>query len=50
MEGRTSIIIAHRLTTIEKCKRLIIIENGVVAKDGTFNDLKQSSNYFKKAQ
>lgn len=28
VKNRTSIVIAHRLTTIEKCDRLLVIENG----------------------
>ena len=42
MVGRTSIVIAHRLTTVEKCSRVVVIENGVVAEDGTFNDLQNN--------
>lgn len=36
VKNRTSIVIAHRLTTIEKCDRLLVIENGRVAEEGTF--------------
>jgi len=28
MKGRTSIVVAHRLTTIEKCNRIVQIEDG----------------------
>jgi len=28
VKNRTSIVIAHRLTTIEKCDRLLVLENG----------------------
>ena len=40
MKGRTSIVIAHRLTTIEKADRIIILENGKIFKEGKFNDIK----------
>lgn len=39
MEGRTSLIIAHRLTTVEKCNRLAVIAEGVVAEEGTYTEL-----------
>ena len=40
MQGRTSIVIAHRLTTVEKCNRVVVLENGKVAEEGKFNTLK----------
>lgn len=30
MVGRTSIVIAHRMTTVEKCSRVAVIEDGVI--------------------
>lgn len=47
MVGRTSIVIAHRLTTVEKCDRIVVIEEGRVIEDGKFNELKQAEGgYF----
>lgn len=40
MEGRTSIVIAHRLTTIENADRIIILKNGKIYKEGKFKDIK----------
>jgi ABC-type multidrug transport system fused ATPase/permease subunit len=37
MVGRTSIVIAHRLTTVEKCNRVCVLEDGKITEDGTFN-------------
>jgi ABC-type multidrug transport system fused ATPase/permease subunit len=39
MKGRTSIVIAHRLTTVERCSRVVVVEGGVVAESGTFQQL-----------
>jgi len=39
MVGRTSLIIAHRLTTVEKCNRLAVIADGIVAEEGSYNEL-----------
>lgn len=49
MVGRTSIVIAHRLTTVEKCTRVVVIEDGRVAEEGNFHDLQNNNNgYFAK--
>ena len=36
MKDQTSIVIAHWLTTIEWADRLIVIKNGEVVEQGTF--------------
>jgi len=40
MKGRTSIVIAHRLTTIENADRIVILRNGQIYKEGKFKDIK----------
>jgi ABC-type multidrug transport system fused ATPase/permease subunit len=39
MEGRTAIVIAHRLSTIRDADRIIVIKDGVVAEEGTNDEL-----------
>lgn len=47
MQGRTSIVVAHRLTTVEKCSRVAVLEDGVIIEEGSFNGLmRQESGYF----
>lgn len=47
MQNRTSIVIAHRLTTVEKCSRVVVLENGKVAEEGGFNELQNmQGGYF----
>ena len=47
MEDRTSIVIAHRLTTVEKCDRIVILDNGKIVEQGTMRDLRNNKDgYF----
>ena len=47
MQDRTSIVIAHRLSTVEKCDRVIVLEGGIVVEEGRFEVLKQKEGgYF----
>lgn len=39
MRGRTAIVIAHRLSTIRDADRIIVIKDGVVAEEGTNDEL-----------
>ena len=39
MRGRTSIVIAHRLTTILKANRILVLADGVIAEQGTHEEL-----------
>ncbi len=41
----TRIVIAHRLTTIQQCNRIIVLKDGRVADEGTFDELK-ARGYF----
>jgi subfamily B ATP-binding cassette protein MsbA len=39
MSGRTVFVIAHRLSTVRRADRIVVIENGTVADEGTHEDL-----------
>ena len=46
-EGRTSIIIAHRLQTIQECDRILVLHRGKVCEIGTHEELfEQKGIYF----
>lgn len=44
--GRTLIIIAHRLSTVERCDRLVLLQEGRVAAAGTYDELVLTSRAF----
>jgi len=46
MSGRTSIIIAHRMSTIEKCDKIFVLESGKVIEEGGFEELKNKDGGF----
>ena len=39
LAGRTALIIAHRLSTVEIADRVLVVENGAVVEDGSPADL-----------
>jgi ATP-binding cassette subfamily B protein len=45
-EGRTMIVIAHRMSTIESCDKIFMLENGTVAEAGTFASLRDKGGAF----
>ena len=46
MKGRTSFVIAHRLSTIRRANRIIVIENGKIAEQGTHSELLRFGGHY----
>lgn len=44
MKGRTSIIIAHRLSTIRSADTILVLNNGIIAEQGTHKTLMEVEN------
>lgn len=44
MQNRTSIVIAHRLSTIRQVDRILVIKDGVIAEQGTHQELNAIDN------
>lgn len=47
-QNRTSIVIAHRLTTIEKADKIIVMDQGKIVEEGTHHQLLQNNGYYAK--
>ena len=46
MQGRTTIIIAHRLSTVRKADRILVLAQGQVQEQGTHADLLQMNGLY----
>ena len=47
MEGKTSLIIAHKFSTIKKCDKIILIDKGRIIAQGTHEELINSNSSYK---
>ena len=47
MEGRTSLVIAHRLTTVLSADCIMVLENGKITHSGRHEELLESSKTYK---
>jgi ATP-binding cassette subfamily B protein len=48
MKGRTSFVIAHRLSTIRRANRILVIQDGRIAEQGTHAELlRQRGHYYR---
>ena len=47
MEGRTTFVIANRLSTVHKADRIIVLENGEIVEEGTHDELLNRQGHYK---
>jgi ABC-type multidrug transport system fused ATPase/permease subunit len=47
LSGRTSIVIAHRLSTVRNASRIYVIDDGVIAEQGTHEELLQKGGIYR---
>jgi len=48
MKGRTTIVVAHRLSTLSHMDRIIVMDHGRIIEDGSFNQLIDAKGIFAK--
>ena len=48
MHGKTIIIIAHRLATIQKADQILMVDDGRIAQRGTHEELMQQEGVYKR--
>ena len=48
MQGRTSIMVAHRLSTIQHADRIIVMHHGLIRESGTHQELLKQDGIYKK--
>ena len=48
MQGRTAIMVAHRLSTIQDCDRIMVMHHGRIRESGTHQELLQKDGIYKR--
>ena len=46
MEGRTTLIIAHRLTTVRMADRILVIKKGTIIEEGPHHQLLEQKGFY----
>jgi subfamily B ATP-binding cassette protein MsbA len=48
MRDRTTLVIAHRLSTVEKASKILVLDNGCIVETGTHKELLEKNGYYSK--
>lgn len=47
-QGRTTLVIAHRLATVRRADKIVVLDDGVIVESGTFEELARAKGAFAK--
>jgi len=47
MQGKTTLVIAHRLSTLLNMDRILVFDKGTIVEDGSHNELLQKNGLYK---
>jgi ATP-binding cassette subfamily B protein len=48
ISGRTSIVIAHRLSTVQRADKIIVLDKGEIKEIGTHSELLRKNGFYAK--
>ncbi len=48
MKGRTVFVVSHRLSTLSNCNRILVLQNGCLAEQGTHEELMQNGALYRR--
>ena len=48
MQNRTSIVIAHRLSTVRHADSIVVMKQGEIVEQGTHNELMERDGFYKR--
>ena len=43
----TRIVVAHRLSTVRDCDRILLLDDGIISQEGTYEELMASNELFR---
>jgi ATP-binding cassette subfamily B (MDR/TAP) protein 8 len=46
VQGRTVLVIAHRLSTVQSADQIVVMKNGCIAENGTHNELLANHSHY----